>query len=85
MAIFDGSTPIPDNVGRIAITLVDDTYLGEDGGYLATAFAIRRAGSDRIDRVDVHNLVPHMTNEERTAILAFMQRIRTVATTELLP
>lgn len=83
MAFTPEIAQIPDSIGDISITITDFIDPGTIGSVNYSVQVLQPDGS--IFRVPSGNLVPHLTQSQIDALVAFMGTLRTKATNELLP
>jgi len=72
---------MPTSIGRIKIELADED--GTTGGY-AAYYEAQVVMDDGTRRTRRGNLVPHLTPAQRTALIGFVQDLRTQAEAQIL-
>lgn len=83
MAFIEESGRTPVSVDAIAVILKD--AFGESGPYQSAHYSVRILFSDGSSAVRKGNLVPHITVDQRNALMGFLDSLRTQAEGEFLP
>lgn len=82
MAFEPEPTRTPEAIGNIVVILKD--AFGESGPYQSAHFDVRIVLSDGREVSRRGDLVPHITPAQRTALMDFMDGLRTQAETQIL-